>query len=289
MQELVRIFGGEWRDDWSSSERLSFLEGFSERWDFRRGVERLDAATISLDLNDQSAVENAAAELGLTMTVPPMQKSYDYVLVLGGVAMSCRLRTEYAAEIVQQGNVAARAVLLLGALRRIPDNERSDADSFAPGSETEFDMLNAVAESAFQLHEGYTDSVSEAANDNLVAIVRRYHRSASPNILSLCAPSSDPVRRANTEDTYAFFAQIVNLQPDESVLICTSQIYYPFHLMGSMRMLALPYNVKVEVVGFPIDRAVGSSALRGTHNLLQEVRSGILAAVKLNQFLDSTL
>ena len=286
MRQLVAVFGGQWDDGWSLTERLSFLEGFSGRWDFRRGVERLDASTVALAHEKQKVILEAAADLGLTITVPPKRKSYDYILVLGGVALSCKLRTDYAAEIVQQNGVTTSAVVLLGALRRIPENERAVADSFAPGSESEFDMLNAAAEAAFRLNEGYVDSAAEATNENLAAIVRCYNRSVPPAIMSLCAPSSDPARRANTEDTYEFLADVVRLQANQSVLICTSQIYNPFHLMGAMRMLALPYDVSVEVVGFPLERAGGSGALRGINNLLQEVRSGTLAAVKLKLSLD---
>jgi hypothetical protein len=287
MQALVRIFGGRWRSDWSLQERLSFLESFSVRWDFRRGTERLDATRLSLRPEVERAVQEAVAELGLTVASPPMLKSYDYVLVLGGVALSCKLRTEYAAEIVRKMDVQTRAVVLLGASRRIPENERAVADSFAPGSETEFDMLNAAAEAAFHLSRGYDESVTQEDKENLTAVVRRYNVSAPPVIVSLCAPSSDPGRRANSEDTYAFFASTFKLRAGQSVLICTSQVYYPFHTMGAMRMLAIPYDVYVEVVGFPIERATGSAALRGVNNLLQEVRSALQASVRLKQSLDA--
>ncbi len=286
IRQLARLFGAKWRDEWSLEERLIFLDSFSQRWDFRRGAERLDAATVSLDQAKQAAIREAAAQLGMTATMPPRSTHYDYMVVLGGVALSCKLRTEYAAELVQRKKIGTRAVVLLGASRRIPENERADADSFAPGSETEFDMLNAAAETAFALNGACVDSVTEADNENLVAIVRRYHRAEPPDVISLCAPSSDPSRRANSEDTYKFFAEVVALRAHQSVLICTSQIYYPFHLIGAMRMLALPYEVSVEVVGFPIDRATGAGALRGIHNLLQEVRSAIQAAVRLKQALD---
>lgn len=284
MQNLVRVSGGECDATWSLKERLRFLDKFSDRWDFRRGAERLDASQASQDSETQSEIHEAAMDLGLTKTRPPQRGTYDYIVVLGGVALSCKLRTDHAADIVKRG-VQARSVGLLGAIRRIPKNERQVADSFAPGSETEFDMLNAAAEFAFNLNEGYEDAISQAQSENLWSIVRRYHRRALPDVISLCAPSSDPSRRANTEDTYAFFAATVGLKPSESVLVCTSQIYYPFHLFGAIRMLALPYDVNVEVVGFPLNWASGSSALRGTNNLLQEVRSGIQAAVRLDDYL----
>lgn len=287
MRELVRIFGGRWRGDWSLAERLAFLEPFSERWDFRRGAERLDAANLSLSAEHEHAIKEAAGELGLTGIAEPKLKSYDYILVLGGVAQSCKLRTEYAAEIVRQMKVLAGAVVLLGASRRIPENERAVADSFAPGSETEFDMLNAAAEAAFSLSRGYDESVTQGDNENLSAIVRRYNVPEQPAVVSLCAPSSDPGRRANTEDTYAHFADAFEVAAGQSAAIISSQIYFPFHTLGAMRMLALPYEMYIEVVGFPIDRASGVAALRGVNNLLQEVRSAIQAAVRLKQSLDA--
>lgn len=247
MQQLVRIFGGAWQTHWSLQERLNFLEAFSDIWDFRRGVERLDIMRTSLEPEKVKEVEEAAKDLGLTVAVPPRLTSYDYLLVLGGVALSCKLRVEM--------DIKTEAVVLLGASRSIPENERVVANSFAPGAATEFDMLNTAAEMSFSLTGGFEDSVNSSENPNLISIIRRYRRVASTTIVSLCAPSSDPSRRANTEDAYAFLAKVMHMQHGQSLLICTSQIYFPFHSMGAMQMLALPYNVVVEVVGFPIERA----------------------------------
>jgi hypothetical protein len=136
------------------------------------------------------------------------------------------------------------------------------------------------------LEKGFQETVSKNNNENLVSKVRRYRNGPSARILSLAAPSSDPARRANTEDTYKYMAEILGVRAGERFLVCTSQIYYPFHLMGAMQILALPYDVEVEVVGFPIERASGSSALRGLNNLLQEVRSAVQAAARLKAYLD---
>lgn len=287
MHRLVHLFGGEWDEHRNLSSRLDYLEAFSDRWDFRRGVERLDATPVSLGSTDEELVRTAASDLGLTVAIHPEREAYDHIVILGGVALSCRLRTEFAAELVLRRQIRADDVTLLGAARPIPDNERTDAESFAPGAVTEFDMMNAAAESAFDLNDGYDEAARGNESANLASVVRRYRRPGPPAIYSLCAPSSDPGRRANTEDTYAFMADVLGLAPGQSILICTSQIYFPFHLFGAMRMLALPYEVEVEVVGFPVERASGPGALRGVNNLLQEVRSGIQAAVRLKGALDS--
>jgi hypothetical protein len=286
INQLVALFGGQLDPAWALERRLKYLSEFSARWDFRRGAERLNANQTSLNSDDEMQVHELARDLGLTITAPPRLEAYDYVLVLGGIALSCKLRTEHAAELIDTAAIQARTVALLGASRTIPDNERAIADSFAPTAATEFDMMNSAAESAFRLNDGYDESVNDDANHHLISIIRRYHRLNPPDIVSLCAPSGDPSRRANTEDTYRFLAKSLSLKSGHRVLICSSQIYFPFHSFGAMRMLSLPYDVYIEVVGFPIERASGSAALRGTNNLLQEIRSGIQAALSLKEALD---
>lgn len=286
MRRLVRAFDGNWGKNWSLDECLQFIESFSERWDFRRGAERLDTVA-EIDGRVASMIREVASELGLTASVPPSSDHYDYILVLGGVALSCKLRTEYAAEIVRESGVKAGQIVLLGSSRRVSDTEREVAASFAPSALTEFDMMNAAAESAFRLRGGHADNVGAHENEHLISVVRRYVVTEDPLILSLSAPSSKPRRRATTEDTYAFLGNVVDIRPGHTALVCTSQIYFPFHFFGAMRMLALPYDIEIEVVGFPIDRASGAGALRDTHNLLQEIRSGIQEAGRLNRYLHS--
>lgn len=287
MRSLVALFGGELESDWSLAQRLDFLVSFSERWDFRRGAERLEAVSSELSKSGESTVRQAVAALGMTARSEPSKRSYDGILVLGGIATSCKLRTEHAAELVRDVGVRSRVVALLGSARPIPESERALADEFAPAAKTEFDLLNAAAEAAFSV-SGYTEVVSERGHANLKGVVRRYEH-AEPPLVSLSSPSSDPTRRANTDDTFVFFAETFGTAAGESFLLCTSQVYVPFHLFGALRSLALPYGVFVETVGFPIERATGAGALRGVNNLLQEVRSGIQAASRLHQALTAVV
>ena len=283
---LVASFGGDIPHGTDLDELLRYLDDFSERWDFRRGAERLDATRFEGDSQSARQIEEAAAALGLTDPLPPQQERYDYVIVLGGVAQSCLLRTRLAADFITRGVVVAPLVALLGAWRPVSEREREDAERYSNGAATEFDLMNAAAEQEFSGLDGYAEEVSDDQATNQRAVVRRYQGIAEVQIVSLCAPSSDPARRANTEDTYAFFADAVKVTSGQNCLICTSQIYHPFHVFGAIRMLNLPYDVDVEVVGYPPEWGWGQSALRDTHNLLQEIRSAIQAAVRLKADID---
>jgi hypothetical protein len=96
----------------------------------------------------------------------------------------------------------------------------------------------------------------------------------------VAAPSSEPgVRRANTPDTYAWYAtELAQIRPGQRLLVVTTEIYVPFQHADALRMLALPHGVQVDVVG--VNPGKAHPELRQTfepHNYLQEIRSTIRA------------
>jgi hypothetical protein len=114
--------------------------------------------------------------------------------------------------------------------------------------------------------------------------VREYSGPEDLEVRVIAAPSTKPgVRRANTPDTYAWFAsQVAHLQPGQRLLVVTTSIYVPFQHANAVRMLALPFGVSVETVGAEpgdLDPRLYQQFL--AHNYLQEVRSTIRALREL--------
>ncbi len=91
-------------------------------------------------------------------------------------------------------------------------------------------------------------------------------------------PAGEPGRRTNTADQYRFLTEHYDLGGSATVLLATSQIYYPFHLFGALADLALPTGATVELVGYPVEWAGDHSALRAPQNVLQEIRSALHSA-----------
>jgi hypothetical protein len=85
------------------------------------------------------------------------------------------------------------------------------------------------------------------------------------------------VRRANTADTFVWWAERQRSLQKAHVLLITTAIYVPYQEAGAIRTLAMPYGATVETVGVPPDIAD-----LGVHtqpfapgNYLQEIRSAI--------------
>lgn len=98
------------------------------------------------------------------------------------------------------------------------------------------------------------------------------------------APSSEPTkRRADTPDSYAFFAkQLAALQPGERLLMVTTPIYVPAQHAAAVRMLALPYGVEVDTVGNEPGVIPGAAVQQfSATKYLLEVRSTVRALRRL--------
>lgn len=92
LNNLVSRFGGNpevIRGDGEIGQWLAGLDAFSDRWDSRGGRERNLAVSVDLSAEDQTAVLRAAEELGLCDSAPPSRRSFDHMLMLGGLVRAC--------------------------------------------------------------------------------------------------------------------------------------------------------------------------------------------------------
>ncbi len=284
---------------------LKRLDAFSDRWDFRRaareqGVPADDARREGLGaarwltsdggfsrVTSRRILEDAR-HLGLVEARDAVQEEYDYILVLGGARLSCKLRSLRAAEVMKAG-VRAGTVGLLGAARPIADTERDATDTYAPNAVDELDLLVAGGHEAFDFDERSFDEerYDDSKNTNNSWVWRRYQATLAGQVVHLVAmsaPSSNPaLRRANSADTLAFFLDRENVPPNQRLLLITSQIYVPYVQIEALRTVALPRQLSVETIGFPGDRMSELQGLSSPNHYLQEIRSAIQAARRFCQ------
>ena len=279
---LVAEFGeaGERIPAGTIGQRLSWLDEFSERWDFRAGKERNLVADSEYSPGTVELVLAAAEALGLRGSVQPTTQLYDHVLILGGLVRACVARPLHAAHLIANGLVA-RELTALGGYRPLGGNELPLASTLGLAEHCdEFDVMDAGVRKAFSLGEPTSERGIHSETVGASWRVREYAGPAGIPVSVIAAPSSEPgVRRANTPDTYEWFAsEIAHLSDGQSLLIITTAIYVPFQHANALRMFALPHNVLVETVGVEpgtLDERLAQTFM--PHQYLQEVRSTIRA------------
>lgn len=268
-------------------DALEWLEEFSLRWDFRGGAERNLVGDQRLDAATRDVVLRAAAALGLVGTSAPAAENYDHVLILGGLVRACIARPIYAARLLDTDEIAARDITALGGFRELKGNELDLAASLGSGDLVdEFHAMDAGVRSAFKVDAPFDDRGEQSDVVGASWAVREYRLPTEGVVRVVGAPSSEPgVRRANTPDTYAWYAsELARLRPGERVLIVTSDIYVPYQHADALRMLALPYSVEVDAVGVaPGDAHPSLVQTFEAHNYLQEFRSTIRAFRALHE------
>lgn len=278
---LIDAFGGA---DLTPGEpleiRLAKLDDFSDRWDFRRGGERNAGIVVDIDPASEDAIFAAAAALGLVTPVAPRYGAYDHVLVLGGMVRACVLRPAMAAKLLSDG-ISASTVSALGAFRPLGGDEPEiAAQAGISGVQTEYQAMEAGMRQAFGLGAPDDDRGVEDPNPFLSWRVRTFHDQDQNPVAVVAAPTTDPSRRANTPDTYAYWAgTLTKLSPGQRVLLVTTTIYVPYQHVGAIGMLGLPYGVEVDTVGVDTNdeqHGVLRQAF-SAEKYLQELRSTIRA------------
>lgn len=273
LRELVEAHGGRWPGSGSLVARLEALHDFSERWDFRRGAERLEVSDA--DHLDSDQVLRCAAGLRMATSIEPSDRRYKHAVALGGTALANVHRLRYLHDLTSRGLRVDRIVALT-ALRDISEQERSLAERHSSlgqavrDAQSEFDVFVAAASRLFS-QEPQVERL-ENPNAHLASASARVG-----NVLILAAPSADSQRRANTADNYAVYSE--HVQDGDSVLIVTSSIYVPYQLFVGLQALGWDRGLTVEAIGFPPEWMGG--VLTGPTNVLQELRSAFFGALAL--------
>ncbi len=276
---LVNGFGGRLPAG-STIQRLDWLDTFSaEHWDFRGGQERNLAREPAFDDRAIRLIGDVAAALSLTRSTPPARSHYTHLLILGGLVRACLLRPRYAAELVRDG-LRVSAVNALSAYRPLRGDENGLIGEVGlHGLRNEMEAMEAGLVAAFGLDQPVEEELHEEPGIEFATSLVRTWQAGQLPVRLVIAPSPEPqTRRANTADTYRYWADsCVKLGRDDTVLLVTSSIYLPFQHSDAVRMLALPHGCSVETVGIDFsDESLGVlHQLFTPANYLQEIRSAI--------------
>jgi hypothetical protein len=248
----------------------------AEHWNFRRGVERNQAARADLTPFQESAALSTASALGLVEARPPSRQSYDHVLILGGLVRACLVRPAYAARLSRSGTTFGN-ITALGGFRPLVGDELDLGSALGVTATNEMDAMVQGITRAFDLSGDPEVGRSHPSRmDNADWAIARF--SERSDISVIAAPSSDSsVRRANTADTFVWWADQQDSLERVHILLITTAIYVPYQEAGAIRTLAIPFGATVETVGVPADVAdLGPHTQPfGPGNYLQEIRSAI--------------
>jgi hypothetical protein len=246
----------------------------SDHWDFRGGKERNLAERPTLTPEQTDAAMEAAAALGLSAPSPPSRDTYDYCLILGGLVRACVTRPRFAAELASQGT-AFEQVVALGGFRPLDGDEFALAELMGIRASNEFQAMDAGIRQAFKIDYPATQKFGEGSEGNSDW---RIHDYAEARCSVVAAPSSDPaIRRANSADTFVWWAEREPEIYGAHVLLVTNAIYVPYQGSAATQVLGMRFGLQVETIGVS-----ASAADLGEHtqsftasNYLQEIRSGI--------------
>jgi hypothetical protein len=289
---LVHAFGGCEEDD-DARVWLGRLEEFSERWDFRGGEERNLVAPTEFSAALTEQIFASAEALGLRGANAPVRSHYREVVILGGLVRACLTRPRHAANLLADGSVAVDGVVAIGGFRPLRGNEVELAARFISEEVAdEFEAMDAGVRAAFAL-EGRLDERRQDSDEVGGSwAVREYRTSGELPVRVVAAPSSMPgVRRANTPDTYEWLARESGwVEPGDSLLLVTTDIYRPFQRADALRLLTLPHHIDIDLVGIPPGFGFGDDRLVRPfepHHYLQEIRSTIRSMRMLYEAADA--
>ncbi|WP_161886147.1 hypothetical protein [Marisediminicola antarctica] len=278
MARLVESFGGT-TDDREGRELLDYLGEFSAaHWDFRRGRERNLASDAALSLTQSVLVVEVAPQLGLTGRERPTRSRYDTMLLTGGMVRAGIVKPRFAAQLLKDG-LSVSHIAFLGGFRAFGGDEHALAGELGVDGGDEVEAMVAGMRRAFG---SLGDPVVERhVADTPHASWCHYSWSTGGVRLSVvAAPSSEPsARRANTADTFRFWAAHRRSPAERSVLVVTTPIYVPYQAAGAVEALGVEQGLAVETVGVDAsssDLGALTQQFLPQHHL-QEVRSAIRA------------
>ncbi|MDA0171849.1 hypothetical protein OJ998_22305 [Solirubrobacter taibaiensis] len=282
LAELVVAFGGERVEGRDLQAWLEYLEGFSARWDYRKGKERNLVADQEFSPELEEQVLAAADALGLRGVTAPAHREYELVVILGGLVRACLARPRHAADLLADGRVTAHSVVGLGGLRELGGNEHElVAELVDEPVDNEFGAMDAGIRAAFGPLAAAEPEPADLLDGAVAAT--SYRTAGGLPVHVVAAPPLEGRARANTPDTFAWLASRRGLVlPGDRLLLVTTSIYVPYQHAGALRMLAVPHGIKVDTIG--VEPGFVDPRLEQPfkpHSYLQEIRSTILGLRQL--------
>jgi len=278
MARLVESFGGA-TGEREGRELLDYLGEFSTaHWDFRRGRERNLASDAGLSGTQSALVVELAPQLGLAGRERPTRSRYDTVLLTGGMVRAGIVKPRFAARLLKDG-LSVSHIVFLGGFRAFGGDEHALAAELGVDGGDEVGAMLAGMRRAFGPLEDPV--VERGVADTPHASWCHYSWSSGGVRLSVvAAPSSDPsARRANTADTFRFWAVHRRSAAERSVLVVTTPIYVPYQAAGAVEALGVEQGLAVETIGVDaLSSELGALTQKFLpQHHLQEVKSAIRA------------
>ncbi|MHC5795875.1 hypothetical protein ACVXZ4_06915 [Lacisediminihabitans sp. FW035] len=266
--------------------RLVWLDAFAgDHWDFRQGSERDSIGRFGLTSAQTDIVFAQAYGLGLASRETPSRRRYDTVIMTGGMVRAGIVKPRFVAELLA-GGLECDHILFLGGFRPFSPEEATLATALEVDADDEFGGMLCGLQRAFgPLGE---PEVIEGLGGTPHSSWRQltWRRPGMPRLSVLAAPSSDPAhRRANSADTYRFWAGERRDVAEHSVLQVTTPIYVPYQSAVAVGILGLDHGLAVETVGTSAtagDLGRFSQPFLATHHL-QELRGALGAMLVLRR------
>ncbi|GAA3741931.1 hypothetical protein GCM10022239_16930 [Leifsonia bigeumensis] len=254
---------------------LDALDAFAAaNWDFRGGRERNLARVPDFTAAQLAAIDASTAALGLDGTPPPSRRHYDAVVMTGGMVRAGIVKPRYLRELADAGLDWNEGVFL-GGFRPFAGDEVELAPRLGVDGDNEVDAMAAGMRQAFGLAGA---PASERSEDGKGAEAWRDLSWVADGrtLRVVAAPSSEPaVRRANTADTYRFWAG--RALDARSVLVITTPVYVPYQGAAAIEILGLEFGFSVETVAVSRTASdLGTDTQQFLpHHRLQELRSAV--------------
>ena len=272
----------------AGADLLTWLDDFAAiHWDFRRGKERDSINHRGLTSAQTDIVFEQANDLGLTGRETPTRRRYDTVIMTGGMVRAGIVKPRFVAELLE-GGLECDHILFLGGFRPFSPEEVTLAHALGVHADNEFGAMLFGLEQTFgplgkpEVVDGEGDTPQSSWRQ------LSWHRQKLPRVSVLAAPSSDPVhRRANSADTYRFWAGERRTVAEQSVLQVTTPIYVPYQSAVAVSILGFDHGLAVETVGTSAtagDLGEFTQPFSAKHHL-QELRAAIGAMLALRRSL----
>ena len=284
LHELIQLYNCEIPEGLSLKDYIVWLNKFVNVWDYRKiqagGGERWGIKSDSFADQNMQIIMNAAEVLGMVDGNVPKELP-DYILPLGGARLTNWSRPQMARRLIDEVGIKDVVVVALSGYRRLNEIEMPYIKKYAPKAQTEYDAINKGMEQAFGILDDFEEKTITHDNVYLQSIVRRYKETyRGCSIYSLLAPSSDGLKRANSIDTFHFFMKYFQICEKKRILLVSSNIYVPFHLMKFME-IAIENDLEVDCVGVSRDLA-GDISLNPI-SYLQEIKSTVNAIYLISE------
>jgi len=282
---IVAAFGGS-VPGYFGEARLRWLDGFaSVHWDFRQGRERNSISPSGLTPEQTDLVWSNASDLGLAGRELPARPHYDTVIMTGGMVRAGIVKPRFVAELLESG-LACEHIVFLGGFRAFSGDEADLAAALRVRADNEFGVMVAGLEMTFGSlgAPDVTAGVGDTSNSSWRQL--SWHVEGLPRLSVLAVPSSDPMRRrANSADTYRFWAEERRTPGERSVLQVTTPVYVPYQSAVAVEILGLDLGLSVETVGVSASASdLGEfSQVFLAENHLQELRAAIGAMLDLRR------